>query len=48
MTNTTDSAVDPRAELLYMPQGAWGPRQLILIFALVFAIWHVLTNVYLT
>ena len=48
MTNVTDSAVDQRAELLYMPKGAWGPRQLILIFALVFAIWHVLTNVYLT
>ncbi|WP_299288900.1 TRAP transporter fused permease subunit [uncultured Tateyamaria sp.] len=31
-----------------MPQGRWGPRQLILIFALVFAIWHILTNVYLT
>ena len=48
MTNTKDSAVDPRAELLNMPEGAWGPRQLILIFALVFAVWHVLTNVYLT
>ncbi len=31
-----------------MPDSVWGPRQLILIFALVFAIWHVLTNVYLT
>lgn len=48
MTDTTHITDDPRASLLFMPDGAWGPRQLILIFALVFAIWHVLTNVYLT
>jgi TRAP transporter 4TM/12TM fusion protein len=48
MTDASDIAVDPRSTLLDRPNGAWGPRQLILIFALVFAVWHVLTNVYLT
>ncbi len=48
MSDATHITEDPRASLLAMPKGVWGPRQLILIFALVFAIWHVLTNVYLT
>ncbi len=48
MTDTSNTQVDPRNDVLYMPEGKWGPRQLVLIFALVFAIWHVLTNVYLT
>ena len=48
MADTTHTTDDPRASLLSLPTGTWGPRQLILIFALVFAIWHVLTNVYLT
>ena len=48
MTDTSHIADDPRTTLLYLPEGSWGARQLILIFALVFAIWHVLTNVYLT
>lgn len=48
MTDTSHIADDPRASLLHLPDGSWGPRQLTLIFALVFAIWHVLTNVYLT
>ena len=48
MTDTSHIADDPRTTLLYLPEGSWGARQLILIFALIFAIWHVLTNVYLT
>ncbi|MDG1407647.1 MAG: TRAP transporter fused permease subunit [Octadecabacter sp.] len=48
ITDTTYIATDPRADLLSMPDDTWGPRQLVLIFALVFAMWHVLTNVYLT
>ncbi len=48
MTDTSHIADDPRTTLLYLPEGSWRARQLILIFALVFAIWHVLTNVYLT
>jgi TRAP transporter 4TM/12TM fusion protein len=48
MTDTSHIADDPRTTLLYLPEGSWGASQLILIFALIFAIWHVLTNVYLT
>ncbi len=48
MTQIPDTARSRRDALLDMPQGRWGPRQLVLIFALVFAIWHILTNVYLT
>lgn len=48
MTNVADNAVSPRETLLDIPTGRWGASQLVLIFALVFAIWHVLTNVYLT
>lgn len=44
----TEIAISPRETLLDIPKGRWGARQLVLIFALVFAIWHVLTNVYLT
>lgn len=48
MSQTSDLALSPRETLLDMPQGRWGPRQFILIFALVFAVWHILTNVYLS
>ena len=48
MTQETDFARSPREALLDFPHGRWGPRQFILIFALLFAIWHILTNVYLT
>ncbi len=48
MAKTPEYVRSTRDTLLDMPQGRWGPRQLILIFALVFAIWHILTNVYLT
>ena len=34
--------------LLSMPSGNFGAQQIVLVFALLFAIWHVLTNVYLT
>jgi len=37
-----------RESLLEMPSGKLGSHHLVLLFALVFALWHVLTNVYLT
>ena len=36
-----------RADLLDMPTDGFGQRHIILAFALVFAVWHILTNVYL-
>lgn len=48
MTQEIDFTPSPRDSLLNMPQGRWGPRQFVLIFALIFALWHILTNVYLT
>ncbi|WP_122073408.1 TRAP transporter fused permease subunit [Pseudophaeobacter sp. EL27] len=48
MTQDIDFMPSPRDNLLDMPQGRWGPRQFVLIFALTFALWHILTNVYLT
>jgi len=36
-----------RSELLDMPHGQFGAHHIIFAFALVFALWHVLTNVYL-
>ena len=48
MTQKTDFALSSRDTLLDMPKGRWGPRQIVLIFALLFAIWHILTNVYLS
>ena len=48
MTELAKNTGLPRAEILDMPSGKFGPRQIILLFALCFAIWHVLTNVYLT
>ncbi|MDF1871295.1 TRAP transporter fused permease subunit [Vannielia sp.] len=47
MTQKTDFALSSRGTLLDLPKGRWGPRQIVLIFALLFAIWHILTNVYL-
>jgi len=46
-TNSTDIAATSRRTLLDLPEGKWGPRQFVLVFALLFALWHVLTNVYL-
>lgn len=48
MTQPSHTGSMPRTALLDMPQGAFGKNQIILLFALIFAIWHVLTNVYLT
>jgi len=48
MTELAKTTGQPRAEILDMPSGKFGPSQVILLFALCFAIWHVLTNVYLT
>ncbi|MEP4198523.1 MAG: TRAP transporter fused permease subunit [Aliishimia sp.] len=47
MTQLTPAATQPRETLLDMPQAGFGARQIILIFALFFALWHVATNVYL-
>ncbi len=43
----SQDATTARAALLEVPKGSFGPRHLVLIFALVFALWHILTNVYL-
>ena len=48
MTQLASNGARPRVRLLDMPRGTFEPSQIILVFALVFAIWHVLTNVYLT
>ncbi|MEP5152989.1 TRAP transporter fused permease subunit [Planktotalea sp.] len=48
MTQADSSTAIPRSALLEMPQGALGSRHIILLFALLFAVWHILTNVYLT
>ena len=48
MSQPARTGMLPRNMLLDMPKGAFGANQIILGFALVFAIWHVLTNVYLT
>jgi len=45
----TDSSNTPfqRNQLLDMPSGKVGGRHLLFAFALIFALWHILTNVYL-
>lgn len=48
MLHASQVAETSRETLLELPRGAWGAHQLIMIFAIGFAIWHVLTNVYLT
>lgn len=48
MTEATHTGALRREDLLDMPKGSFGINQIVLIFALCFAIWHVLTNVYLT
>lgn len=48
MTDTTVSQQNPRANLLDLPTGPFGLRYVFSAFALLFAIWHILTNVYLT
>ncbi|MFT6024330.1 MAG: TRAP transporter 4TM/12TM fusion protein [Ascidiaceihabitans sp.] len=48
MTQPIENSATPRADLLDMPQGKFQVKHLVLVFTLIFAIWHVLTNVYLT
>lgn len=48
MSQGIEHGQDRREALLNMPRGGFGASQLILVFALFFALWHVLTNVYLT
>jgi TRAP transporter 4TM/12TM fusion protein len=49
MTQDADTIFLQRQKLLNIPTtGRWGPSRLVLLFAIGFAIWHVLTNVYLT
>ena len=47
MSNTHAQSA-PRDQLLSLPNGAFAGQYLILAFALVFALWHVATNVYIT
>ncbi|MDG1001792.1 MAG: TRAP transporter fused permease subunit [Pseudomonadales bacterium] len=39
---------EPRSNLLVMPKRRFGATHTVLIFALGFAVWHILTNIYLT
>lgn len=49
MTQPADIEPVPRGALLDMPvDGRFGAQQIVLLFAVVFAIWHVLTNLVLT
>lgn len=47
MAQPATDGLTPRADVLVMSEGPWGPRHIILVFALGFALWHILTNVYL-
>lgn len=48
MTLVIEEGLSARDTLLSMPAGRFEPRHILLVFAVGFAIWHVLTNVYLT
>ncbi|MEH6836403.1 MULTISPECIES: TRAP transporter permease [Falsihalocynthiibacter] len=48
MTNAAVQEPMTRDMLLRMPRGKFGTQHIVLVFAMCFAIWHVLTNVYLT
>jgi TRAP transporter 4TM/12TM fusion protein len=48
MTQAIDTAGRSRDTLLDMPADGFGANQTILVFALFFALWHILTNIYLT
>ncbi|MDG1470455.1 MAG: TRAP transporter fused permease subunit [Ascidiaceihabitans sp.] len=48
MTQIASQNQSSRATLWDMPHGQFGARQIVLVFALFFGIWHILTNVYLT
>ena len=47
MTEPEAFAKSRRETLLDIPQGRWGANQIVLVLALIFAIWHILTNVIL-
>jgi TRAP transporter 4TM/12TM fusion protein len=47
MTTASENHSLTRDTLLSMPRGTIGKQHIVLAFALCFAIWHVLTNVYL-
>ncbi len=48
MTDDQKAGTMSRDALLTVPSGKFGPHYVIPLFALVFALWHVATNVYLT
>ena len=48
MTQVEDTTQLSRSDLLSVPRGGFGPHYIIAGLALVFALWHVATNVYLT
>ncbi|MBV1867045.1 MAG: TRAP transporter fused permease subunit [Marinosulfonomonas sp.] len=49
MGQTTKKSHFSRANILDMPgEGGLGTKHIFLFFALIFALWHILTNVYLT
>lgn len=48
MTLVIEEGLSARDTLLSMPAGRFEPQHILLVFAVGFAIWHVLTNVYLT
>ena len=48
MTQVSDTVALAREDLLSLPSGKFQKPHLILGFALLFALWHIATNVYLT
>jgi TRAP transporter 4TM/12TM fusion protein len=48
MTAAIENEPMTRDTLLNMPRGKFEAQHIVLVFAMCFAIWHVLTNVYLT
>tara|TARA_R110002096_G_scaffold103102_3_gene227345 strand:+ start:1284 stop:3497 length:2214 start_codon:yes stop_codon:yes gene_type:complete len=48
MTQAVENSASSRDSILQMPSGKFRVSHIVLLFALVFAIWHILTNVYLT
>jgi TRAP transporter 4TM/12TM fusion protein len=48
MTQVEDTTHLSRSDLLSVPRGGFAPHYIIAGFALMFALWHVATNVYLT
>jgi TRAP transporter 4TM/12TM fusion protein len=48
MINAFENEPMTRDKLLSMPQGKFGAQHIVPVFAMCFAIWHILTNVYLS